>query len=42
MEQKGAFAAPGQGSGLSLSLRTMAAQALLAFSQDRFMPGRSD
>lgn len=42
MEQKGAFAAPEQGSGLSLCLRTVAAQVLLAFSQERFMPGRSD
>lgn len=42
VEQKGVSAASEQGPGLSLSLVTMAAQAVLAFSQERFMPGRSD
>lgn len=42
VEQKGVSAASEQGPGLSLSLVTMAAKALLAFSQERFMPGRSD
>lgn len=40
--KKGVSTASEQGPGLSLSLLTMAAQALLALSQERLKSGRSD